>query len=146
MKVQLALVLLTYKDGIYSEAVREFEAGFILTVLQEQKGNQVRDAQDLRIQRNTLRRMIHSLQISIQPIRAAARRRPPQRAPPAFLSGIVIETAIPPTSATFSYESRLRTAELARVTHPSAFANLVCRCKSYLRTVTKWSGRVSEPS
>jgi len=56
----------------YSEAVREFEEGFILTVLQEQKGNQVRDAQDLRIQRNTLRRMIHSLQINIQPIGTAA--------------------------------------------------------------------------
>ncbi len=65
----------------HSEAVREFEEGFILTVLQEQKGNQVRDAQDLGINRNTLRRMIHSLQINIQPIRAAARRRPPQRAP-----------------------------------------------------------------
>ena len=58
-------------------AVREFEEGFILTVLQEQKGNQVRDAQDLGINRNTLRRMIHSLQINIQPIGTAARRRSP---------------------------------------------------------------------
>ncbi len=53
-------------------AVREFEEGFILTVLQEQEGNQVRDAQDLGIHRNTLRRMIHSLQINIQPIGTAA--------------------------------------------------------------------------
>ncbi len=29
---------------------------------------------------DTLRRMIHSLQINIQPVRAAARHRPPQRA------------------------------------------------------------------
>ena len=65
----------------YFEALREFEEGFILTVLQEQEGNQVRDAQDLGIHRNTLRRMIHSLQINIQPIGTAARRRPPQRAP-----------------------------------------------------------------
>src|SRR2546430_15846657 len=68
-----------YKTGIgYSEAVREFEKGFILTVLQGQKGNQVRAAQDLGMHRNTLRRMIHCLQIDIQPIRAVARRRPPQ--------------------------------------------------------------------
>ena len=82
MKVQLEnLVLHMYKTGIgYSEAVREFEKGFILTVLQGQKGNQVRAAQDLGMHRNTLRRMIHCLQIDIQPIRAVARRRPPQHA------------------------------------------------------------------
>ena len=82
MKVQLEnLVLHMYKTGIgYSEAVREFEKGFILTVLQGQKGNQVRAAQDLGMHRNTLRRMIHCLQLDIQSIRAAARRRPPQHA------------------------------------------------------------------
>jgi len=83
VKVQLEnLVLHMYKTGIgYSEAVREFEKGFILTVLQGQKGNQVRAAQDLGMHRNTLRRMIHCLQIDIQPIRAVARRRrPPQHA------------------------------------------------------------------
>src|SRR3989442_2580429 len=82
VKIQLEnLVLHMYKTGIgYSEAVREFEKGFILTVLQGQKGNQVRAAQDLGMHRNTLRRMIHCLQIDIQPIRAVARRRPPQHA------------------------------------------------------------------
>jgi len=36
VKVQLALVLHMYKDGTgYSEAVRELEERFILTVLQE---------------------------------------------------------------------------------------------------------------
>ena len=82
MKIQLEnLVLYMYKNGMgYSEAVREFEKGFILTVLQGQRGNQVRAAQDLGMHRNTLRRMIHCLQIDIQPIRAAARRRPPQHA------------------------------------------------------------------
>jgi len=82
VKVQLEnLVLHMYKTGIgYSEAVREFEKGFILTVLQGQKGNQVRAAQDLGMHRNTLRRMIHCLQLDIQSIRAAARRRPPQHA------------------------------------------------------------------
>ncbi len=82
VKIQLEnLVLHMYKNGMgYSEAVREFEKGFILTVLQGQRGNQVRAAQDLGMHRNTLRRMIHCLQIDIQPIRAAARRRPPQHA------------------------------------------------------------------
>jgi Fis family transcriptional regulator, factor for inversion stimulation protein len=82
VKVQLEnLVLHMYKTGIgYSEAVREFEKGFILTVLQGQKGNQVRAAQDLGMHRNTLRRMIHCLQIDIPAIRAVARRRPPQHA------------------------------------------------------------------
>jgi Fis family transcriptional regulator len=79
VKVQLEnLVLHMYKDGIpYSEAVREFQKGFVLTVLQQQKGNQLKAAQDLGMHRNTLRRIIHALQIDIQPIRSAARRRPP---------------------------------------------------------------------
>ena len=87
MKVQLEnLVMHMYKDGVgYSEAVREFEKGFILTVLQEQKGNQVRAAQDLGMHRNTLRRIIQGLQIDIQPIREAARRRPPQGTPLAWV-------------------------------------------------------------
>jgi Fis family transcriptional regulator, factor for inversion stimulation protein len=82
VKIQLEnLVLYMYKNGMgYSEAVREFEKGFILTVLQGQRGNQVRAAQDLGMHRNTLRRMIHCLQIDIQPICAAARRRPPRHA------------------------------------------------------------------
>jgi Fis family transcriptional regulator, factor for inversion stimulation protein len=80
MKVQLEnLVLHMYKSGLrYSEAVREFQKAFILTVLQENNGNQVMAARKLRIHRNSLRRIIRDLQLDIRAIRAAARRRPPQ--------------------------------------------------------------------
>ena len=80
MKNQLEdLALRMYKGGIrYSEAVCEFQKTFILRVLQERKGNQLRAAQDLGMHRNTLRRIIHDLQIDLQPILASARRRPPQ--------------------------------------------------------------------
>ncbi len=80
MKVQLEnLVLHMYKSGLrYPEAVREFQKAFILTVLQESNGNQVRAARKLHIHRNSLRRIIRDLQLDIRAIRAAARRRPPQ--------------------------------------------------------------------
>ena len=80
MKVQLeTLVLHMYKSGLrYPEAVREFQKGFILTVLKENNGNQVRAAEKLGIHRNSLRRIIRDLQLDIRAIRAAARRRPPQ--------------------------------------------------------------------
>ena len=80
MKDELdSLVLRMLRDGIeYSEAVCEFQKSFILRVLQERKGNQLRAAEDLRMHRNTLRRIINVLQIDLQSIRAAARRRPPQ--------------------------------------------------------------------
>ena len=49
MKDQLeALIMQMYKSNIlYSEAVREFKKRFILTVLQENKGNQCRAARQL---------------------------------------------------------------------------------------------------
>ena len=80
MKAQLEnLVLDMYKSGLrYSEAVGEFQKAFILTVLQENNGNQVRAARKLRIHRNSLRRIIRDLQLDIRAIRVAARRRPPQ--------------------------------------------------------------------
>ena len=59
MKEQLEkLVLQMYKNGIrYAEAVRQFQSVFILTVLREQRANQVRAAQKLGMHRNTLRRI-----------------------------------------------------------------------------------------
>ena len=49
MKDQLeALIMQMYKSNIlYAEAVREFKKKFILTVLQENKGNQCRAAREL---------------------------------------------------------------------------------------------------
>ena len=80
MKVQLEnLVLQMYRGGIrFQEALREFQGVFILTVLREQKGNQCRAAEKLGMHRNTLRRTICSLQLDLQTIREAVRRRPPR--------------------------------------------------------------------
>ena len=80
MKVQLEnLVLHMYKSGLrYSEAVREFQKAFILTVLQENDGNQVKAARKLGMHRNSLSRIIRGLQLDTRAIRTAARRRPPQ--------------------------------------------------------------------
>ena len=73
MKDQLeALILQMHKGGIlYSEAVREFKKRFILTVLQENRGNQCKTARQLGMHRNTLSRTIAEL-----------KRRPPRSARP----------------------------------------------------------------
>ena len=83
MKEQLErLVLQMYRSGMqYAEAAREFQKAFIVTVLQETKGNQVRAARALRMHRNTLSRTIRALELDIQPLRAP-RRRPPVSARP----------------------------------------------------------------
>jgi len=59
-----ALIMQMYKSNIlYSEAVREFKKRFILTVLQENKGNQCRAARQLEMHRNTLSRKMASYKI-----------------------------------------------------------------------------------
>jgi DNA-binding NtrC family response regulator len=80
MKEQLETVVLQmYSAGVRcSEAVREFQKVFILTVLKDQRGNQCRAAAKLGIHRNTLRRRILDLEIDIGPTRAMGRRRPPR--------------------------------------------------------------------
>jgi Fis family transcriptional regulator, factor for inversion stimulation protein len=87
VKVQLEnLTHQMYRGGIgYSEAIREFQEIFILTVLREERGNQCRAAEKLCMHRNTLARAIRDLQLDIQPIRAAARRRPPEDERPVSL-------------------------------------------------------------
>ena len=80
MKEQLASVVLQmYKAGARcSEAVREFQKAFILTVLKDQRGNQCKAADKLGVHRNTLRRAIQDLDIDVGPTRAPGRRRPPR--------------------------------------------------------------------
>lgn len=74
-----SVVLQMYRAGLQcSEAVREFQKAFILTVLKDQRGNQCRAAEKLGVHRNTLRRTIRELQIDIGPTRAMGRRRPPR--------------------------------------------------------------------
>ena len=72
-----SVVLQMYRAGLQcSEAVREFQKAFILTVLKDQSGNQCKAAEKLGIHRNTLRRAIRDLEIDIGPTRAMRRRRP----------------------------------------------------------------------
>jgi DNA-binding NtrC family response regulator len=77
-----ALIQQMHRSGIlYSEAVREFKKRFIMTVLQENSGNQCRAARELGMHRNTLSRTITELKLDLRPLRAAA-RRPPRSARP----------------------------------------------------------------
>src|SRR6202042_3271283 len=77
-----ALVLQMYKSNIlYSEAVREFKKRFILTVLEENRGNQCRAARQLGMHRNTLSRTMQELKIDVRPLRGGA-KRPPRSARP----------------------------------------------------------------
>ena len=74
-----------YKSGIlYGEAVREFKKRFILTVLQENKGNQCKAARQLGMHRNTLSRTITELDLDVKTLRNGT-RRPPRSARPLSL-------------------------------------------------------------
>jgi DNA-binding NtrC family response regulator len=74
-----------YKSNIlYSEAVREFKKRFILTVLQENNGNQCRAARQLGMHRNTLSRTISELKIDIRQLRAGVKRPPLSARPAAY--------------------------------------------------------------
>ena len=86
MKDQLeALVLQMYRSNIlYAEGVREFKKRFILTVLQENRGNQCRAARELGMHRNTLSRTINELRIDVRQLRDGE-KRPPRSARPIAL-------------------------------------------------------------
>jgi Fis family transcriptional regulator, factor for inversion stimulation protein len=80
-----ALILQMYRSNIlYSEAVREFKKRFILTVLQENSGNQCRAARQLGMHRNTLSRTISELKIDIRQLRAGVKRPPRSARPTAY--------------------------------------------------------------
>jgi transcriptional regulator with GAF, ATPase, and Fis domain len=72
-----ALVTQMYKSGIfYSEAVREFKKLFIITVLEENNGNQCKAARQLGMHRNTLSRTIAELKVDVRALRSGGRRPP----------------------------------------------------------------------
>ena len=54
--------------------MREFQKVFIVTVLRDQKGNQVRAAQELGMNRNTLRRTRKELEVDIKAVRVMSAR------------------------------------------------------------------------
>ena len=78
MKDQLeALIFQMYRSNIlYSEAVREFKKRFIVTVLEENRGNQCKAARELGMHRNTLSRTMQELKIDVRPLRDGAKRPP----------------------------------------------------------------------
>ena len=71
-------------NSLYSEAVREVQQRFILTVLQENKGNQCRAARELGMHRNTLSRTLSELRIDVRQLREGAKRPPRSARPAAF--------------------------------------------------------------
>lgn len=83
MKDQLeALVMQMFKSGIfYNEAVREFKKRFIITVLEENHGNQCKAARLLGMHRNTLSRTIAELKVDVRALRGGARRPPASERP-----------------------------------------------------------------
>ena len=89
MKEQLEkLVLQMYRSGTaYSEAVREFQKAFIVAVLRDLNGNQVRAAAKLGMHRNTLRRNLQELDLDIKSLRVS-RRRPPMSARPSAIKKV----------------------------------------------------------
>ena len=91
MKDQLeALILQMYKSNIlYSEAVREFKKRFIITVLEENRGNQCKAARQLGMHRNTLSRTITELKIDVRQLRDGV-KRPPRSARPANLEKKIV--------------------------------------------------------
>jgi Fis family transcriptional regulator, factor for inversion stimulation protein len=85
-----ALVLQMYRSNIlYAEGVREFKKRFILTVLEENKGNQCRAARELGMHRNTLSRTINELRIDVRQLRDGE-KRPPRSARPLNLDKKVV--------------------------------------------------------
>jgi Fis family transcriptional regulator, factor for inversion stimulation protein len=80
-----ALILQMYRSNIlYSEAVREFKKRFIVTVLEENRGNQSKAARELGMHRNTLSRTMQELKIDVRPLRNGG-KRPPRSARPISL-------------------------------------------------------------
>ena len=86
MREQLeTLIMQMYKSNIlYSEAVREFKKRFILTVLEENHGNQCRAARQLGMHRNTLSRTISELKIDLRQLKNGAKRPPRSARPMAY--------------------------------------------------------------
>ena len=77
-----ALVMQMHKSGIfYNEAVPEFKKRFIITVLEENKGNQCKAARQLGMHRNTLSRTIAELKVDVRAVREGVRRAPKSERP-----------------------------------------------------------------
>ena len=79
-----------YQSNIlYGEAVREFKKRFILTVLEQNKGNQCKAARQLGMHRNTLSRTISELKIDVRQLRDGV-KRPPRSARPVSMEKKIV--------------------------------------------------------
>jgi len=69
--------LCKYRSGTsYSEAVRELQKAFLIAVLRDVNGIQVRAARQLGMHRNSLRRNLQELDLDIKSMRGSPRRPP----------------------------------------------------------------------
>ncbi|HWZ81059.1 MAG TPA: helix-turn-helix domain-containing protein [Terriglobales bacterium] len=86
MKDQLeALIFQMVRSNIlYSEAVREFKKRFIVTVLEENHGNQCKAARELGMHRNTLSRTMQELKVDVRQLREGTKRPPRSARPTTF--------------------------------------------------------------
>src|ERR1700680_3680057 len=142
-----SVVLQMYRAGVRcSEAVREFQGAFILTVLKDQRGNQCRAAKKLGIHRNTLRRTIRDLEIDIGPTRAIGQGRPPRpgvKMPPVrrrvsypstFHRGYL--AVHPPSMRIVSPVIRDAALEARNTTTPATSIGSPMRCSAAMRLMT----------
>src|SRR3982074_1100661 len=80
-QLEALIFQMVHSNILYSEAVREFKKRFIVTVLEENRGNQCKAARELGMHRNTLSRTMQELKIDVRPLRDGA-KRPPRSARP----------------------------------------------------------------
>ena len=83
MKRELdSLVTQMHSSGIrYEEAVREFKRQYLREVLEANRGNQCKAAEELGMHRNTLSRAMAELKLDLAEVRAGLKRPPRSERP-----------------------------------------------------------------
>ena len=77
-------MLQMYQSGArYADALQQFRRTFVIAVLRDHNGNQVKAAGKLGMHRNTLRRTLKELEVDIKTVRVSRRRPPVSAQPPA---------------------------------------------------------------
>ena len=72
-----SLVTQMHSSGIrYEDAVREFKKQYLREVLEANRGNQCKAAEELGVHRNTLSRTMAELGLSLAEVRAGLKRPP----------------------------------------------------------------------
>jgi DNA-binding NtrC family response regulator len=77
-----SLVTQMHSSGIrYEEAVREFKRQYLREVLEANRGNQCKAAEELGMHRNTLSRAMAELKLDLAEVRAGLKRPPRSERP-----------------------------------------------------------------